>query len=362
MRNQSKQSYKKHDIQRQYDSQNGYRGQESYYGDGRYPPDWDGRREAVWERQNYQCGRCGVYKGDVSVSEVHHIKHLSNEGSNSLDNLVGLCGNCHALMHPDNEKLRGNPWQADLFPDTDANRRVAVIREPNDNDDLETDLQRLSEFSSPDTNNKAVTSATIPTDAKLATQAGNNLPSILINNGFVPRISSYHRVSVEPTPTGLLSAISPREITINVTDDGQTREIEEHGNSIDIYHTADTKETEIEVTDSVDKKRSHQLELAHADGERLSVRSPISAPPLSVGTLPEYTLGAIQYFGWKSLKTGLIPGLIVAFVFPSLVPGNGSLVGTLGIMLLVGLLIRSWSIYQDITGTATEEIIHDRES
>lgn len=360
MSNQMGQIYSKHNINRQYDLQDSYASHESYYGDGRYPPDWDNRREAVWEQQQYQCGRCGIYKGDASVGEVHHIVHLSDGGSNRLDNLVGLCGSCHALMHPKNEELRGNPWQADLFPNADADQRVAVIREPKEDDELETDLQRLSQLSSPDENANAVTSATIPTDAELAKQADNELPKILIENGFVPRVTPYHRVSVIPKPKGILAAITPRGITISATGDGQTTEFEENNDIFDIYHTADTNHSKIELEDPSGDKQSHLIELEHGDGERLSVQSPISAPPLSTSTLPEYTFGALQYFGWDSLKIGLIPGLIITLLLPSTAPGSGSLGGVIGISLIIGLLLRSASIYQDFAGTATERVVNER--
>ena len=31
--------------------------------------------------------------------EVHHIKHLSNEGSDTIDNVAALCPNCHRKIH-----------------------------------------------------------------------------------------------------------------------------------------------------------------------------------------------------------------------------------------------------------------------
>ncbi len=360
MMNQSKWAYREHDINRQYDSQHGYGVRESYYGNGQYPPDWASRREAVWEKQKYQCGRCGVYKGDVSVSEVHHITHLSDGGSNRLSNLVGLCGNCHALMHPDNKDLRGSPWQADLFPDGEADQRVAVIRQSNGDEELETDLQRLSQLSSPDTNAKAVTSATIPTDAEMAKQAEDELPNILINNGFVPRVTPYHRVAVSPKPNGLLATITPRDVKVDATSDGPTTEIEESSDTFNVYHTADTGHSEIKIEDPAGDERSHRLELELEEGERLRVQSPISGPPFTLRTLPEYTLGALQYFGWNSLKIGVIPGLIVAFLLPFSFPGSESLWGAAAIGLILGSLFRSPNIYKDMVGSPTKQVINER--
>lgn len=31
--------------------------------------------------------------------QVHHIRYLSNQGSDTIDNVVGLCPNCHAKVH-----------------------------------------------------------------------------------------------------------------------------------------------------------------------------------------------------------------------------------------------------------------------
>jgi 5-methylcytosine-specific restriction protein A len=31
--------------------------------------------------------------------EVHHIQWLSNDGDDTIDNIVALCPNCHRKMH-----------------------------------------------------------------------------------------------------------------------------------------------------------------------------------------------------------------------------------------------------------------------
>lgn len=123
-------AYSNYDIDRRYDDPSNYGKYESHDGDGRYPPDWEARREAVMERQNYWCGRCGRYAGDVSSFHVHHLQFLSEGGSNALENLVALCQDCHALMHPDNDEMQGDWQSAPMFPDADADPRAAVIREP----------------------------------------------------------------------------------------------------------------------------------------------------------------------------------------------------------------------------------------
>jgi len=61
-----------------------------------YPNDWEDRRQAVLERDNYRCQNCGAEENLV----VHHIVSLSKGGSNELSNLVALCESCHAKIHP----------------------------------------------------------------------------------------------------------------------------------------------------------------------------------------------------------------------------------------------------------------------
>ena len=52
-------------------------------------------REAVLERDNHTCQKCGQHD-DL---HVHHIKHRADGGSNEADNLVTLCDRCHAEEH-----------------------------------------------------------------------------------------------------------------------------------------------------------------------------------------------------------------------------------------------------------------------
>jgi hypothetical protein len=62
------------------------------------------RQQAIQLAKN-KCKLCG-YDGSGagrSILEIHHIKPLSKGGSNSLDNIVVLCPNCHKATH---ERLR----------------------------------------------------------------------------------------------------------------------------------------------------------------------------------------------------------------------------------------------------------------
>ncbi len=74
-----------------YDEQDGY--------EGRYPPDWEARKEAIKRRDHYTCQDYGIEAGEGKMQDVHHITHLSDDGSNRLDNLELLCIDCHNDRH-----------------------------------------------------------------------------------------------------------------------------------------------------------------------------------------------------------------------------------------------------------------------
>lgn len=87
------------EIDPTYDAQDGYDQSED-----KYPPDWDARKNAVQKRDDWTCQDCGVKSGPYADSDgkqlhVHHIKHLSDGGSNRLTNLTTLCVNCHNDRH-----------------------------------------------------------------------------------------------------------------------------------------------------------------------------------------------------------------------------------------------------------------------
>lgn len=50
-------------------------------------------REAVWDRQDGQCARCGN-RG----FQIHH-RIRRRDGGHGIANLVGLCGACHTWAH-----------------------------------------------------------------------------------------------------------------------------------------------------------------------------------------------------------------------------------------------------------------------
>lgn len=360
MSRRSQSLYEEHGIDPQFDSQQTYGTVNSHFGDGRYPPDWSARREAVWDRQRYQCGRCGVYKGDVSVSEVHHVVHLSNNGSNALENLVGLCGNCHALMHPDNDSLRGDPRQSAIFPDEGADDRVSVVRKPREDEDLTLDVERLAELSSPTDNAEAVTSAAVPTSADLSRRAGSDLPDILLENGFVPRTTPYHRIRVRPRPEGLRAALTIGDTDVAARGDGTAAEVDSDGDDgAAAYHSADTETVAVDINDPAGTTQTKRLTTDRDEGSRLRVEQPVSGPPLSARTAPKYAVGAVRYFGWGPLKIGAVPAVVASLLFPSIVPG-ASLAGVVALALLIGLLVRLPRMYREIVADPAARVVDER--
>lgn len=67
----------------------------------RYPPDWEDRRRRVYQRDEYQCQRCGARGGPYGDLELHchHIVPISEGGSHALTNLTTLCWRCHDAVH-----------------------------------------------------------------------------------------------------------------------------------------------------------------------------------------------------------------------------------------------------------------------
>jgi len=49
----------------------------------------------VLKRDNWRCQKCGSLK-DL---QIHHKVHRSQQGSDSLENLVTLCAYCHMAEH-----------------------------------------------------------------------------------------------------------------------------------------------------------------------------------------------------------------------------------------------------------------------
>ena len=120
--------YRQYDIDRTYDAVDTYDDDASWFGSGKYPPDWDRRREAVKARDEYQCLRCDRYIGAVDTVQIHHLTPLERGGSNELSNLATLCGECHALIHPDVDDLDANWSRAPPFPTSDAPDSLSLVQ------------------------------------------------------------------------------------------------------------------------------------------------------------------------------------------------------------------------------------------
>ena len=68
-----------------------------YRPDERYPTNWNERRHAVFKSYGYICQRCGRYsKGRL---HYHHIRPLGCGGSNSPQNMIPVCRDCHKFIH-----------------------------------------------------------------------------------------------------------------------------------------------------------------------------------------------------------------------------------------------------------------------
>lgn len=84
--------------------------------DGSYPPDWEDRRRAVYQRDDYTCTNCGrksgPHAGDDGVRlHAHHKKPRADGGSNRLGNLTTLCEPCHDDAH--DHDIFGDGWIGD---------------------------------------------------------------------------------------------------------------------------------------------------------------------------------------------------------------------------------------------------------
>lgn len=358
----------RHGVDRRFDDPNAYGRSQSYYGDGKYPPDWSARREAVWEYQSYQCGRCRVYKGDADVSEVHHVRHLQDGGANALDNLVGLCGDCHSLMHPDVGALRGDYRRSAVYPATDARDQVSVVREPSaatdgggyDPDAWREDLRRLGAVSSPEANRHAVSAAAIPTSPTVARRA-REFQSLLVEHGLVPRTTDYHRVAVVPQFPGLRGALTGYRPGVSSQSDAAAATTTETDGGERLRYTEDATGTTVTVSGPDDEGGRHELHLAEydsGDGARVRVEQRVSPPPVSAGTLPDYLVGAAKYFLLWPLVTGLLA--VFALMVFSVVTLPTSPAGVLGTAVLAGNALRLPLLVRDVLSDPETSVVDER--
>ena len=187
---------REHGIDARYDDRSSYDESTSWYGEGQYPPDWGSRREAVLERDGYRCRRCDRYLGG-SGADVHHVEPLAVGGSNGLSNLVALCPDCHALLHPGDPDLAGDWREAPLFPAEPADDRVAVVRRPVDEPaDVRGDLRLLAADSAPTANRRSCSDATLDVGATAAIDAGVDLAGTLRRRDVAPMADRKRELGV----------------------------------------------------------------------------------------------------------------------------------------------------------------------
>ena len=366
-----------YEIDPEYDSQYCYGHEESFYGRGRYPPDWDARREAVWDRQAGRCGRCGDRVGDDG--EVHHVVHLSDGGSNELDNLVGLCVDCHALMHPGQNRMRGSIRSASVFPDREAEPQVATIRVPED-EAVWTDVSRLVSMSDPDVNRRAMTPVIAPTSADVARRAADDMEALLIEAGYVPRSAPHHLIRVRPRVSGVIGIFSRYRPSIGVDADGSAAEVgswEGDNDACDVFVTSDARRATITIEDGGDRpiRRTVWFDADDADrtradvsdadrpksgvsdgdrtradisdGDRTELDVPVRPPRLSLRTAPEYGYDAFRYFVLLPVLWGVLPVGLAELIAADVTPWT-TWPGLLAAIVLVGLLLRLPRLATDV--------------
>lgn len=353
-----KNTYKKSRITPEYDDPTTYGPERSHYGNGRYPPDWDERKDVVWSRQEGRCARCGVHKNEADGVAVHHIVHLSQGGSNELSNLAGLCQDCHALMHPDLDWMDGIPTRAPLFPDSAAKDEVAVIRWPAegenfgtdlDREDLVTDLERLAGSTDPDRNQMAVTDVAVPTSADIAKRAKPELPRLLIDEGYVPRVSRYHTVTVDPYLPGLRGLVTRYKPDLHTKHDAPAAEMDDWKGMFcptrQLRFAEDGQQATLSLTDGTGSEVRELIEFEDTDTDE-TVRPRIEPPPLNAKTQGTYLLDTTMYLGKTVSVRGFLPALVLAVIAPGLAPFSSWFLSFLFLLVWFGTLLTLPTLYR----------------
>ena len=60
--------------------------------------DWLAQKRLVWERNKGKCQYCGN-----AMHHAHHVIFRSDSRDDRIQNLVGLCIDCHRKAHPEKE-------------------------------------------------------------------------------------------------------------------------------------------------------------------------------------------------------------------------------------------------------------------
>lgn len=334
---------KKFGADPKFDLQKNYSERNSHNGNGKYPPDWPQRRKAVWWLQDDHCGRCG--RDTTNGGHVHHITWLADGGTNRLENLVGLCIDCHALMHPTNQDLNGDWKAAPKFPSDGSHDEVAVIRQGEfdsrlrDETAVSRDFEKLeAETSSHETpyTSKSPVLYDIPSHLARRFSVGaestsdsqailSELNSLLLMRGRVPENTAHNTrtLQVETSQTGLLGWLSTFEpdvaVTVSAAEDtghsfDSVRETKttDSGHKTEIVFSENVTEAIVDVTGGDGESVSRRVTF---DDERptQSVSAPVSPPSLSASTVGEYAWS----FGEKSLLFPLFYALLGLIFVPT---------------------------------------------
>lgn len=316
-----------------------YGTQGSYYGEGRYPPDWAHRRRAIWWLQDDRCGRCGCEAGDEG--HVHHVTPLADGGTNRLENLVGVCNDCHALFHPTVRDLNGDWREAPKLPSERAQEEIAVIKRERLGADRDTttgvdlDLEKLEAETASRTSTHASQSPAafdIPLSlTRELSQASDSrsvletLNGLLLRRGRVPENEAHdgRRLEIDTSQTGVLGWLSSFDPTVDVAV-SETRETEGPVETVcEEVGPDDTNGTELLFSENVTEA---VVEVTGGDGEVIdervaftdetptrSVSVSVSPPPLSLSTLGTYAWNV----GQKSLLLPILYGLLWLTVVPA---------------------------------------------
>lgn len=330
---------KEFEVSDKYNSTENYSRKNSHFSRGKYPPDWGERRDAIWWLQDNQCGRCGC-QPSKSQRNVHHVTPLSKGGNNNLSNLVGLCIDCHALMHPENDEIDGDWRVASKYPAKGAVGDVAVIKRDGTIETtpgVEDDLEKLGEETELNSNPYAVQSSMVynigpnasrDIAASRKTHVGDErektvekLNSLLLSYNRTPEnvMFSCRRLTVRTPLRGFLGRVSLFEPECVVEFDNN-ESLHEPLIS-EVVHEGPT-EREYVFSDNVD---SVTVIITGGDGETTTrtvsfsetnpnqtVSIPVSPPSLSTNTLGSYP--------WDADNKGITISLFRALLWLAIVP------------------------------------------
>jgi 5-methylcytosine-specific restriction endonuclease McrA len=59
------------------------------------PLSYESLRQQILRRDSWRCQSCGT----MANLEVHHRKFRSHSGTDSEQNLITLCTECHSILH-----------------------------------------------------------------------------------------------------------------------------------------------------------------------------------------------------------------------------------------------------------------------